>query len=177
MPSTVGRWLCPVYLETQSNTLQAGIGWRSPSYLLKQLPFKLFTRMYELSLFQCSNSRKVFRRRAGTSPCLRASTCSVRVFVRSHTIHVSFHIPSCSRPPPPPLGLFAFPSTAAKPAVLGALWIAPVVHYWFDALDATIKEKKQVAGEPAPSFATKMLRALKMVTLDQTIGAPIVNAG
>ncbi|CAM9643416.1 unnamed protein product, partial [Hapterophycus canaliculatus] len=61
--------------------------------------------------------------------------------------------------------------------VLGAVWIAPVVHYWFDALDATVKEKKQVAGGPPPSFATNMVRALKMVTLDQTIGAPVVNAG
>lgn len=57
---------------------------------------------------------------------------------------------------------------------LGAVWIAPVVHYWFDALEAGFKDKKAVAS---PSFAMKMFKALKMVTLDQTIGAPVVNAG
>jgi len=62
-------------------------------------------------------------------------------------------------------------------AVLGALWIAPVVHYWFDALEAAFKDKKTVAGTPPPSFSMKMFKALKMVTVDQTIGAPLVNAG
>eukprot|EP00752_Nemacystus_decipiens_P014597 g12999.t1 len=57
---------------------------------------------------------------------------------------------------------------------LGAVWIAPVVHYWFDLLEQQFKDKK---GSPAPSFAMKMFKALKMVTVDQTIGAPLVNAG
>lgn len=57
---------------------------------------------------------------------------------------------------------------------LGAVWIAPVVHYWFDALEAGFKDKK---GSPTPSFAMKMFKAFKMVTVDQTIGAPLVNAG
>lgn len=61
--------------------------------------------------------------------------------------------------------------------MLGALWIAPVVHYWFDALEAATKDKKAVPGAPAPSFSMRMFKALKMVTLDQTIGAPLVNAG
>lgn len=61
--------------------------------------------------------------------------------------------------------------------VLGALWIAPVVHYWFDALEAVFKDKKAVASTPPPSFSMKMFKALKMVTLDQTIGAPLVNGG
>lgn len=60
---------------------------------------------------------------------------------------------------------------------LGAVWIAPVVHYWFDALEAGFKDKKAVPGGPSPSFAMKMFKAFKMVTVDQTIGAPLVNAG
>lgn len=59
--------------------------------------------------------------------------------------------------------------------VLGAIWIAPVVHYWFDALEATFKDKK--IGAPPPSFQMKMFKVLKMVVADQTIGAPIVNSG
>lgn len=61
--------------------------------------------------------------------------------------------------------------------VLGALWIAPVVHYWFDALEAAFKDKKAAAGAPPPSFSMKMFKAVKMVTVDQSIGAPLVNAG
>lgn len=61
--------------------------------------------------------------------------------------------------------------------VLGAVWIAPVVHYWFDFLEAAFKGKKKPAGTPPPSFAMKMFKALKMVTVDQAIGAPFVNAG
>lgn len=60
---------------------------------------------------------------------------------------------------------------------LGAVWIAPVVHYWFDLLEDKFKDKKAAAGAPPPSFAMKMFKALKMVTVDQTIGAPLVNSG
>ncbi|CAN0391400.1 unnamed protein product, partial [Laminaria digitata] len=57
--------------------------------------------------------------------------------------------------------------------VIGALWIAPVVHYWFDLLESVMKSPKG----PPKTFAGKMGKALKMVSLDQTIGAPVVNAG
>ncbi len=62
-------------------------------------------------------------------------------------------------------------------SILGFLWIAPLVHYWFDALEAVFKDKKAVGSTPPPSFSMKMFKVLKMVTLDQTIGAPLVNAG
>ncbi|CAN0107110.1 unnamed protein product, partial [Ectocarpus sp. 13 AM-2016] len=61
--------------------------------------------------------------------------------------------------------------------VLGALWIAPIVHYWFDGLEAVFKDKKAVPGASAPSFSMRIFKALKMVVLDQAIGAPLVNAG
>ncbi|CAN0439514.1 unnamed protein product [Pylaiella littoralis] len=61
--------------------------------------------------------------------------------------------------------------------VLGAVWTAPVVHYWFDLLEAAFKDKKKAAGTPPLSFAMRMFKALKMVTLDQAIGAPLVNTG
>lgn len=57
--------------------------------------------------------------------------------------------------------------------LLGAFWIAPIVHYWFDAID---KVTTSPAGPPK-TFAGRMGKALKMVTLDQVIGAPLVNAG
>lgn len=58
-------------------------------------------------------------------------------------------------------------------SVLGAFWIAPIVHYWFEAIENVTKSPKG----PPKTFAGRMGKALKMVTLDQTIGAPIVNAG
>lgn len=58
-------------------------------------------------------------------------------------------------------------------AFLGAFWIAPVVHYWFDALERVTKSPQG----PPQTFAGRMGKALKMVTLDQSIGAPLVNAG
>lgn len=58
-------------------------------------------------------------------------------------------------------------------AFLGAFWIAPIVHYWFDWLESVTKGK----GGPPKTFAGTMGKALKMVALDQTIGAPVVNAG
>lgn len=57
--------------------------------------------------------------------------------------------------------------------VIGAVWIAPVVHYWFDLLENLMKSPKG----PPTTFAGKMGKALKMVALDQSIGAPLVNAG
>lgn len=57
--------------------------------------------------------------------------------------------------------------------MLGAAWIAPIVHYWFDALEDLFKGVKV----PENSFTGKMGKALKMVAIDQSIGAPIVNAG
>lgn len=57
--------------------------------------------------------------------------------------------------------------------VLGALWMAPVVHYWFDALEDLTKGNKG----PTTTFRGKMGKALKMVALDQSIGAPLVNSG
>lgn len=57
--------------------------------------------------------------------------------------------------------------------MLGAAWIAPIVHYWFNALEDLFKGVKV----PDNSFSGKMGKALKMVVIDQTIGAPIVNAG
>ncbi|CAM9775740.1 unnamed protein product [Ectocarpus sp. 4 AP-2014] len=61
--------------------------------------------------------------------------------------------------------------------VLGALWIAPVVHYWFDGLDAVFKDKKAVPGAPPPSLIKRTFKIFNMVALDQIIGAPLVNAG
>lgn len=57
--------------------------------------------------------------------------------------------------------------------VLGAVWIAPVVHYWFDLLENVFKSPKG----PPTTFAGKMGKAMKMVSVDQSIGAPLVNAG
>lgn len=57
--------------------------------------------------------------------------------------------------------------------LLGAFWIAPVVHYWFNALESATKSKKG----PPKTFAGRMGKALKMMALDQSIGAPVVNAG
>lgn len=58
-------------------------------------------------------------------------------------------------------------------SILGAFWIAPIVHYWFDAIENVTKSPKG----PPKTFAGRMGKALKMVTLDQTVGAPLVNAG
>lgn len=57
--------------------------------------------------------------------------------------------------------------------VIGAVWIAPVIHYWFDLLERLTKSPKG----PPTTFAGTMVKAAKMVTLDQSIGAPLVNAG
>ena len=57
--------------------------------------------------------------------------------------------------------------------VLGAVWIAPVIHYWFDLLESLMKNPKG----PPTTFAGRMGKAMKMVALDQSIGAPFVNAG
>ena len=57
--------------------------------------------------------------------------------------------------------------------VLGAVWVAPLCHYWFDALEDFFKGDKN----PLDTFKGKMIKALKMVTADQVIGAPVVNAG
>lgn len=56
---------------------------------------------------------------------------------------------------------------------LGAFWIAPFVHYWFDTLESITKSPEG----PPRTFVGRMGKALKMVTLDQSIGAPLVNAG
>lgn len=56
---------------------------------------------------------------------------------------------------------------------LGAFWIAPIVHYWFNALESMTKSK----NGPPKTFAGRMGKALKMMALDQAIGAPVVNAG
>lgn len=58
-------------------------------------------------------------------------------------------------------------------AMLGAFWIAPIVHYWFDALESVTRSPKG----PPKTFMGKMGKALKMVTLDQSLAAPLVNAG
>lgn len=57
--------------------------------------------------------------------------------------------------------------------VLGAFWIAPLVHFWFDMLENVTKSK----NGPPKTFGGKMGKALRMVAIDQTIGAPITNAG
>lgn len=57
--------------------------------------------------------------------------------------------------------------------MLAALWIAPVAHYWFGALDAATKD----GGTVGDRFARRMFKALKMVSLDETVGAFIINAG
>lgn len=61
--------------------------------------------------------------------------------------------------------------------MLAALWAAPVAHYWFGAIDAVTKDSGNIADSPSPSFARRMLKALKKVSLDETVGAFIINAG
>ncbi|CAM9789397.1 unnamed protein product [Choristocarpus tenellus] len=54
-------------------------------------------------------------------------------------------------------------------AMMGALYLAPIVHYWFDAIDRI--------GPMNKTLPARTRKAGKMVALDQLIGAPIVNGG
>lgn len=58
-------------------------------------------------------------------------------------------------------------------ALLGAVYIAPLIHYWFNALEAIASSPE----DPPKTKKGRVKKAAKMVTIDQTIGAPICNAG
>ncbi|KAG5177961.1 hypothetical protein JKP88DRAFT_82606 [Tribonema minus] len=62
---------------------------------------------------------------------------------------------------------------------MGALYLAPLAHYWYGALDSAIVKTPagQVDGAEKPSTATRVTGALKMLFIDQAIASPIVNSG
>ncbi|CAM9358957.1 unnamed protein product [Discosporangium mesarthrocarpum] len=57
-------------------------------------------------------------------------------------------------------------------ALMGAVYLAPIVHYWFEWIDMIGPR-----GGKKPTLKARVSKAGKMVAVDQLIGAPLVNAG